>query len=146
MEHGSEFNTRFVKLYTMSVPNTVNILWQVPQYFLISVAEIMFGVAGLEFSFTQAPRSMKTVTIAGWYLSVAVGNFLVIIITQLNMFKSQAHEFFLFAVLIVADMVLFMEMASNYKFIQVCETSSSCILPAENVLSADLYDTENDSD
>lgn len=37
----------------MSVPNTVNILWQIPQYFLISVAEIMFGVAGLEFSFTQ---------------------------------------------------------------------------------------------
>ncbi|KAG5894367.1 hypothetical protein JTB14_015644 [Gonioctena quinquepunctata] len=104
-ENGGEIV--FVELYTMSVPNTVNILWQVPQYFLISVAEIMFGVAGLEFSFTQAPRSMKTVTIAGWYLSVAVGNFLVIIITQLNIFQSQAHEFFLFAILIVADMMLF---------------------------------------
>ncbi|XP_018571370.1 solute carrier family 15 member 1 [Anoplophora glabripennis] len=136
----------FVKLYTMSVPNTVNILWQVPQYFLISVAEIMFGVAGLEFSFTQAPRSMKTVTIAGWYLSVAVGNFLVIIITQLNMFKSQAHEFFLFAILIVADMMLFMEMASNYKFVQVCEASSSCILPEEDDLSIDLYDIEYTTD
>ncbi|ERL89478.1 hypothetical protein D910_06844, partial [Dendroctonus ponderosae] len=74
----------------MSDPNCVNILWQIPQYFLISVAEIMFGVAGLEFSFTQAaPKSMKTVTIAGWYLSTAVGNLLVIIITQLNLFKSQ---------------------------------------------------------
>lgn len=90
----------------MSDPNCVNILWQLPQYLLISVAEIMFGVAGLEFSFTQAdgrpvkitggktavfqaPKSMKTVTIAGWYLSTAVGNLLVIIITQLNLFKSQ---------------------------------------------------------
>ncbi|CAH1102182.1 unnamed protein product [Psylliodes chrysocephalus] len=115
----------FVKLFTMSVPNTVNILWQTPQYFLISIAEIMFGVAGLEFSFTQAPKSMKTVTIAGWYLSVAVGNLLVIIITQLNMFKSQAHEFFLFAILIVADMMLFMEMASDYKFVKVKESSTT---------------------
>ncbi|KAJ8968409.1 hypothetical protein NQ317_007710 [Molorchus minor] len=84
----------FVKLYTMSVPNSVNILWQVPQYFLISIAEIMFGVAGLEFSFTQAPKCMKTITIAGWYLSVAGGNCLVVIITQLNMFKSQVTTYF----------------------------------------------------
>uniref|UniRef100_A0A6P7G1X3 Solute carrier family 15 member 1-like isoform X2 n=1 Tax=Diabrotica virgifera virgifera TaxID=50390 RepID=A0A6P7G1X3_DIAVI len=83
----------FVKLFTMSIPNTVNILWQLPQYFFISVAEIMFGVAGLEFSFTQAPKSMKTVTVAGWYLSVAVGNLIVIIITQINLFSSQIFYF-----------------------------------------------------
>lgn len=34
---------------------------------------------------------MKTVTIAGWYLSVAVGNLLVILITQANFFKSQVR-------------------------------------------------------
>lgn len=49
----------------------------------------MFGIAGLEFSFTQAPKSLKTVTIAGWYLSVAVGNFFVILVTQAKLFKSQ---------------------------------------------------------
>lgn len=47
------FSFQFAKMYTMSPPNTVNMLWLIPQYFLISVAEIMFGVAGLEFSFTQ---------------------------------------------------------------------------------------------
>ncbi|XP_066254635.1 peptide transporter family 1-like [Euwallacea similis] len=106
----------FVKLYTMSKPNHINIMWQIPQYFLISVAEIMFGVAGLEFSFIQAPKSMKTVTMAGWYLSTAVGNFLVIVITQIDLFKSQAYEFFLFASLIVTDMMIFIEMASRYRF------------------------------
>lgn len=128
----------FVKLYTMSEPNYLNILWQIPQYFLISVAEIMFGVAGLEFSFMQAPKSMKTVTIAGWYLSTAVGNFLVIIITQLDLFNSQALEFFLFALLIVIDMVIFMEMASKYRFTQL-EVDSSALL-MENNLNLDEID------
>ncbi|CAH1140864.1 unnamed protein product [Phyllotreta striolata] len=133
----------FVKLFTMSVPNTVNMLWQIPQYFLISVAEIMFGVAGLEFSFTQAPKSMKTVTIAGWYLSVAVGNLLVIIITQLNMFKSQAYEFFLFALLIVADMMLFMEMVSNYRFVKAQESSTTVGDETAPFIEVINYDEDN---
>lgn len=37
----------------------------------------------------------------------------------------QAHEFFLFAILIVADMMLFMEMASDYKFVKVKESSTT---------------------
>ncbi|KAK5642905.1 hypothetical protein RI129_009072 [Pyrocoelia pectoralis] len=114
----------FAKVYTMSPPNSISILWLIPQYFLISVAEIMFGIAGLEFSFTQAPKCLKTVTIAGWYLSVAVGNFFVIIITQANLFRSQAYEFFLFAIFIVVDMIVFTEMAIKFK-IKVPEPDSS---------------------
>ncbi|KAF2882324.1 hypothetical protein ILUMI_23848 [Ignelater luminosus] len=117
----------FAKMYTMSPPNTVNMLWLIPQYFLISVAEIMFGVAGLEFSFTQAPKSLKTITLAAWYLSVAIGNLLVIIVTQARFFKSQAHEFLLFAVLIVADMMVFTEMSVKYEIVQL-EADSSCFV------------------
>ncbi|XP_030766233.1 solute carrier family 15 member 2-like isoform X2 [Sitophilus oryzae] len=115
----------FVKLFTTSAPNSINILWQLPQYFLISIAEIMFGVAGLEFSFTQAPKSLKTVTIAGWYLSTAAGNLIVIVIA--HVFKRQAYEFFLFAVVIVADMVIFTEMASGYHFVEL-EVDSSVLI------------------
>ncbi|KAF5306062.1 hypothetical protein FQA39_LY09040 [Lamprigera yunnana] len=122
----------FAKVYTMSPPNTINMLWLIPQYFLISVAEIMFGIAGLEFSFTQAPKCLKTVTIAAWYLSVAVGNFLVIIITQAKFFKSQAYEFFLFAILIVADMIIFTEMAIRYKAVVPEADSSEFILTNED--------------
>lgn len=44
----------------MSAPNIVNMLWLLPQYFLISVAEILFGIAGLEFSFTQVQSKLKS--------------------------------------------------------------------------------------
>lgn len=44
----------------------------------------------------QAPKCLKTVTIAAWYLSVAFGNFLVIVITQAKLFKSQVFFNFTF--------------------------------------------------
>ena len=34
-------------------PNSVHILWLVPQFFIMTVAEVMFSVTGLQFSFTQ---------------------------------------------------------------------------------------------
>jgi hypothetical protein len=42
-------------------PNSVNILWQLPQLFVMTVGEILFSVTGLEFSYSQAAPSMKSV-------------------------------------------------------------------------------------
>ncbi|CAH0703440.1 unnamed protein product [Spodoptera exigua] len=41
-------------LHAPNPPNELHLAWIVPQYLLVSVAEIMFAVSGLEFSFTQA--------------------------------------------------------------------------------------------
>lgn len=40
-------------LHAPNPPNELHLAWIVPQYLLISIAEIMFAVSGLEFAFTQ---------------------------------------------------------------------------------------------
>lgn len=37
----------------------VNILWQIPQYILIAVAEVLVSVTGLEFAYSQAPTNLR---------------------------------------------------------------------------------------
>ncbi|XP_037937512.1 peptide transporter family 1-like [Teleopsis dalmanni] len=78
----------------------------------------MFSVTGLEFSFTQAPQSMKSVLQACWLLSVAIGNMLVVVIAELKFFESQAAEFALFAGLMIVDMFIFMLLAMGYTYVQ----------------------------
>ncbi|XP_061396673.1 peptide transporter family 1 [Musca vetustissima] len=96
-------------------PNSMSILWLIPQYVVMTLGEVMFSVTGLEFSYSQAPVTMKSVLQACWLLTVAFGNVVVVIIAELKLFDSQASEFFLFAGLMFADMVLFMFMAYRYK-------------------------------
>lgn len=43
-------------LHAPNPPNELHLAWIVPQYLLVSVAEIMFAVSGLEFSFTQVSQ------------------------------------------------------------------------------------------
>uniref|UniRef100_A0A3B3U538 Solute carrier family 15 member 2 n=1 Tax=Poecilia latipinna TaxID=48699 RepID=A0A3B3U538_9TELE len=62
--------------------NNVHIAWQIPQYALLTAGEVMFSITGLEFSYSQAPNSMKSVLQAGWLLTVAFGNVIVLIVAE----------------------------------------------------------------
>lgn len=76
----------------------------------------MFSVTGLEFSFTQAPESMKSVLQACWLLAVAFGNVIVVIVTKVHFFNSQAYEFLLFFGLMILNVLLFIWLALRYKY------------------------------
>lgn len=102
-------------LLEITDPNSMNILWLIPQYVVMTLGEVMFSVTGLEFSYAQAPPSMKSVLQACWLLTVAFGNVIVVIIAEAALFDSQASEFFLFAGLMFIDMLVFMFMAYRYK-------------------------------
>ena len=51
-----------------------NIGWQIPAYALLSAAEVMVSITALEFSYTQAPKHMKSIVMALYLLSVSAGN------------------------------------------------------------------------
>ncbi|XP_032619532.1 solute carrier family 15 member 2 isoform X2 [Chelonoidis abingdonii] len=93
--------------------NNVHIAWQLPQYLLISAGEVMFSVTGLAFSYSQAPVSMKSVLQAGWLLTVAFGNVIVLIVAQAALLEQWA-EFVLFACLLFAVCIIFSIMGYFY--------------------------------
>ena len=51
-----------------------SILWQLLAYVLLTSAEVMVSITCLEFSYTQAPATMKSFVMAFYFLSVAIGN------------------------------------------------------------------------
>ncbi|XP_033843304.1 solute carrier family 15 member 1-like [Periophthalmus magnuspinnatus] len=102
-------------------PNTVHMALQIPQYFFITAGEVMFSVTGLEFSYSQAPSNMKAVLQAGWLLTVAVGNFIVLIVAELAKLPKQWTEYVLFASLLVAVCFIFSIMAYFYTYIDPAE-------------------------
>lgn len=70
-------------------PNVLSMLWILPQYVVISLAEIMFSITGLSFTYSQAPNSMKSIMQAIWLMMVAIGNLVDVFIMGLLNLKSQ---------------------------------------------------------
>ncbi|UCF46885.1 MAG: POT family MFS transporter, partial [Myxococcales bacterium] len=54
---------------------TVNIVWQLGGYIIMTAAEVLVSITALEFSYTQAPRRMKSLVMGAFLMSVSIGNF-----------------------------------------------------------------------
>ncbi|KAF9540508.1 peptide transporter ptr2 [Mortierella hygrophila] len=54
-------------------PNNVSIAWQILSYFFIAISEIFASITGLEFAFTNAPATMKSVVMAMFLFTNCVG-------------------------------------------------------------------------
>ncbi|EHB05813.1 Solute carrier family 15 member 2 [Heterocephalus glaber] len=96
-----------------TLANRMSIAWQLPQYALVTAAEVMFSVTGLEFSYSQAPSSMKSVLQAAWLLTVAFGNIIVLVVAQFSGLVQWA-EFILFSLLLLVVCLIFSIMSYYY--------------------------------
>ncbi|MEP4079529.1 POT family MFS transporter [Haloferula sp.] len=53
---------------------TPHVAWQLVAYVVLTSAEIMISIVGLEFSYTQAPKHMKSLIMSLFLFSVFIGN------------------------------------------------------------------------
>ncbi len=93
---------------------TPNILWQLPQYLLLTTGEVLVSVTGLEFSYTQAPRAMRSTIMSIWFLTVFFGNLLTALVTKLVRLEGAAY-FWFFAGLMLLAAFAFRWVARRYR-------------------------------
>lgn len=79
----------------------ISILWQLPQYILLTAGEIMLNMTGLEFAYSEAPENMKSIILSLWLLTSTIGNLFVIVFSCLDItrkFSYFDHEIYNFLV------------------------------------------------
>ena len=96
-----------------------HLLWQVVPYLLMTAAEVMISITGLEFSYTQAPPKMKSVIMSVWLLAVAAGNYFTAYINKLRDEGRLTLEvpayFWFFTACMLATAVIFVFVAMTYR-------------------------------
>ncbi|CAD5218545.1 unnamed protein product [Bursaphelenchus okinawaensis] len=102
--------------HQLSPPNYMSIVWQIPQYVLTAVAEIMFAITGLEFVYTQSAPPLKAFSMAFWMANIGFGDLCVIIVQMINPFSNMAYEFFAFAIALFLVLLLMTYMSLSYPY------------------------------
>lgn len=105
-----------IQVWMDSSDDKINVMWQFFPYLVITMAEVMISITGLEFAYTQAPRSMKSSIMSIWLLTVFFGNLITAYVSEINFFPVASSGYFLFfAVLMALFAIVFWWMAKNYK-------------------------------
>jgi solute carrier family 15 oligopeptide transporter 1 len=100
----------------------VSVFWIVPQYFLVSVAEILLAVPVYELAYSQAPASMKGLVTGCLFFTIALGNGLLACLQLIS--GNRAIMNFAYAGAIVVVMCVFVFIAVNYQYRDESEKSA----------------------
>ena len=103
--------------------------WQVLGCFFLTASEVMISITCLEFAYTQAPKTMKSLVMAFFLLTVSLGNFLTSQVKFLllnddgSSKMSAAQEFWFWTVLIILTAILFRLVIRSYKSVEYLHDS-----------------------
>jgi len=93
----------------------VHVGWQLLAFLVLTTAEVMVSVTGLEFAYTQAPRRMKSLIMGFWMLAVSFGNILVALLARFQDLP-RVQFFWTFAGLMLGAAVVFGIRAAFYRY------------------------------
>lgn len=103
----------------------IHMMWLIPQHFVMALSEIFLYISSLSFSYTEAPASMKSSMQAFTFITMALGNLIVSLVSAAKMFNSQVSELLFYTVLLFITQIVFGYMASKYK--PVCDNDQEVL-------------------
>ncbi len=106
---------------TIHRANWPTVGWQLLAYVVITAAEVLVSITCLEFSYTQAPKQMKSLIMSFYLLSVSLGNLFTAAVNRFTMDDNGnstlvgANYYWFFTKLMIGATVLFIFVVVLYK-------------------------------
>jgi POT family proton-dependent oligopeptide transporter len=97
-----------------------SIAWMILNHLILASAEVMVSITCLEFSYTQAPKKMKSFLMAVFFLSITLGD---IFTAGVNYFIQNedgssklagASYYWFFAIMMLITAIIFVFVAAKY--------------------------------
>ena len=95
--------------------------WQIFAQLPMTMAEVLVSITCLEFSYLQAPKSMKSIVMSAYLLSIALGNAVVSAVNEYasahveNTLFQGANYYWFFTGLMLVSAIAFVFVARNYR-------------------------------
>lgn len=108
-----------ITVFAMTAPSDLHVLWTVPQYLVLTIAEILFSISGMDFAYTEAPDSMKSVMQATNLFTITVGLWIFAILNSLSsatgiFLHRPSREAFAYSALMLIDTMVFFVLVKRY--------------------------------
>lgn len=109
--------------------SSISVFWQIPQFMLIGISEILASITSLEFFYSQSPTAMRSVVQSFNLLTTSLGSFVIIPLIYLvnsnpnNQWITPdlndghlSYYFLVLATLMLVDLIWFVWLGNSYEY------------------------------
>ncbi len=122
---------------------TPSIWWQILAFMILSAAEVLVSITGLEYAYTHSPKSMKSTMTGIWFLVVSFGNLITALVNGFienggwwaRNLKGANYEWF-FVAFIMVFFIVFLFVSPRLKEHNYIDNPE----PVKNQVIADTHD------
>ena len=96
--------------------NSISLAWQIPQITIITIAEILLNVTGLEFFYSHAPDNMQALILAVFLCMTAIGDGMgALLFASVFRLLNSALTMIICAVCMLLNLAFFSRVARHWK-------------------------------
>ncbi|KAK9499514.1 hypothetical protein O3M35_002539 [Rhynocoris fuscipes] len=103
------------KVHTLTKANNISIFWLLPQMILLTLSEILISYNGIRYLIFRTSSEMKIIVEAFWFLSVAAGNFIIVLDLIINLCSFRKIYIFLqYTAFMILNSILHLFISTPY--------------------------------
>lgn len=106
-----------MNIYFAEPPFTINYLWALPQFVLMAIGELMFGMMGCEFFVQQTPQRFKYHTMLDWYWALAFSNFTILMVIHSGLMITFFFQVYWLSIMVLVSFVFFFYFTFRFPFL-----------------------------
>lgn len=108
-----------MSIYYAEPPFSINYLWVLPQFIVMTIGELMFGMMGCQFFVDETPQKLKYHTMLDWYWALAMSNMVILIVIHCGFVITFFFQVYWLSVIVLVGFFFFFYFTFRFPFVHL---------------------------
>lgn len=106
-------------VYYAEPPFSIHFLRALPQFILMAIGELMFGLMGLQFFIDETPDKLKYHTMLDWYWALAMANVIILFVIHSGFWITYFYQVYWLCIIVLFGYFFFFYFTFRFPFIHL---------------------------
>lgn len=106
-----------MNIYYAEPPFSIHFAWALPQFVLLAIGEMMFGMMGCQFFVEQTPQKLKYHTMLDWYWALAWSNIIILVVIYSGYFITFFFQIYWLSIIVLVGFFFFFYFTFRFPFV-----------------------------
>lgn len=127
-----------MSIYYAEPPFSVHFAWALPQFIVMAIGEMMFGMMGCQFLVDETPVKLKYHTMLDWYWALAMSNVVILIFIHSGIIITFFFQVYWLSIAVLVSFLCFFYFTFRFPFVYLRPGETIKVQPVQPMAPQDI--------